>query len=347
LNREIEHYGHLYGSREPVATLYFGGGTPSQLLADEWFALVEHLHDHFDLSQLAEFTVEANPGDVDVAYLRELKRLGVTRLSLGVQSFFDDDLRMMNRSHDAAQAERIISDAFDAGFEDLSIDLIFGLPDQPFEYWGANLEKAVRLGLPHVSTYGLTVEHGTPLEKDVRRGLIAVPDDDEVAERYRFTMEYLRERGYEHYEISSFAKPGHRSRHNHSYWNHENYIGLGPSAHSFWWKGLPAERWSNVRNLAQYEALMRQGMPPLEDRESVALDRLANEYIMLRLRTSDGIDLRVLNDRYGCDLTYEREDAIASLQDEGYISQTGGSIMLTDAGKHVCNSVTKLLLVDE
>lgn len=305
------------------------------------------MRSHFDLSELREFTVEANPDDVDVDYLRELRRVGVTRLSLGVQSFFESDLRAMNRAHDAAQAENVIQLAQAAGFEDLSIDLIFGLPDQPFEYWGANLEKAVRLGVTHVSTYGLTVERGTPLAKDIQRGLLSVPDDDTVAERYAFTMDYLRERGFEHYEISSFAKPGHRSRHNHAYWNHTNYVGFGPSAHSFWWKGLPASRWSNVRNLARYEALLQQGMPPLEDRESVSLDRLANEHIMLRLRTSDGIDLASLNERYGCDLLFEREEAIDSLASEGYLIHANNTIVLTDAGKHLCNSVTKLLLLDE
>jgi oxygen-independent coproporphyrinogen III oxidase len=347
LNREIEHYGHLYGEREPIETVYFGGGTPSRLSIEDWFGIVEQLRTHFDLSDLREFTVEANPDDVDLDYLRELRRLGVTRLSLGVQSFFESDLQAMNRAHDADQAERVIGIAHSAGFADLSIDLIFGLPDQPFEYWGANLEKAVRLGVTHISTYGLTVEPGTPLEKDIKRGLLSVPDDDTVAERYAFTMEYLRERGFEHYEISSFAKPGHRSRHNHAYWNHTNYIGFGPSAHSFWWKGLPAARWSNVRNLARYEALMKQSLPPLDDRESVSIDRLANEYIMLRLRTSDGIDLAVLNDRYGCDLLFEREEAIHSLSTQGYLIQENGSLMLTDAGKHLCNSVTKLLLLDE
>jgi oxygen-independent coproporphyrinogen III oxidase len=239
--------------------VYFGGGTPSRLSVDAWFGIVEQLRSHFDLSNLREFTVEANPDDVDIDYLRELRRVGVTRLSLGVQSFFDSDLQAMNRAHDADQAERVIEIAHAAGFDDLSIDLIFGLPDQPFEYWGANLEKAVRLGVTHISTYGLTVEPGTPLEKDIRRGLAVRARRRHGRGRAIFLHDGLSSRaGFEHYEISSFAKPGHRSRHNHAYWNHTNYIGFGPSAHSFWWKGLPAARWSNVRNLARYEALMKQ-----------------------------------------------------------------------------------------
>jgi oxygen-independent coproporphyrinogen III oxidase len=347
LSREIEHYGHHYGSREPLKTIYFGGGTPSQLLPEEWFGIVEQLRDHFDIDQVEEFTVEVNPGDLDRDYLRELRRVGVNRLSIGVQSFFDEDLERMNRSHNSREAEAIIEDALATGFEQMSIDLIFGLPEQPFEYWGANLEKATRLGVSHISTYSLTVEPKTPLAKSVSRGLITVPEDEVIEERYQFTMDYLRDRGYEHYEISSFAKPGQRSRHNHAYWNHENYIGLGPSAHSFWWKGLPAARWSNVRNLRRYEALLQQGMPPLDEREAISLDRLANEHIMLRLRTSDGIDLAHLNQRYGCDLLFEKDGEIDALVKDRFLQLNDGVLVLTDRGKHLCNSVTNPLLIDE
>lgn len=347
LKREIEHYAYHFAEREPIQTIYFGGGTPSQLLLDEWFDVMDSVQRHFNAADVQEVTAEVNPGDVDLRYLRELRRLGINRLSIGIQSFFETDLKALNRSHSAEDAEEILHLAREAGFDNFSIDLIFGIPDQPFEYWGANLEKASRLGVPHVSTYSLTVEEGTPLAKEVGRGLITPTPDEDVRELYDFTMRYLRGHGYEHYEISSFALPGMRSQHNESYWNHANYLGFGPSAHSFWWKGLPASRWANIRNLPRYEALMQQGMPPLDDRESLMLDRLANEHIMLRIRTSEGIDAVGLNERYGADILFERQEEIDDLAKQGLISVGADHIRLTDAGRHVADAVTARLLLEE
>ena len=347
LRREIEHYAHTYAAREPVETIYFGGGTPSQLLLDEWYNILSAVHDHFDTGAVTEVTAEINPGEVDLDYLRELRRLGVNRLSIGVQSFFADDLKAMNRSHSAEEAEAVLDLARAAGFDNFSIDLIFGFPDQPFEYWGANLEKANRLEVPHISTYSLSIEPGTPLDKLVRRGLITPTPDEQVETLYRFTMDYLRERGYEHYEISSFARPGMRSQHNHAYWFHTNYIGFGPSAHSFWWMGLPASRWNNIPNLNRYEALMKQGVAPLEDRESMSIDQLANEAIMLRLRTADGIDLKELHDRYGADLLHEQGDTVDHLTEDGLIVVRDHHLALTDEGKLLANPITERLLLDD
>lgn len=347
IRNEVEHYARQYAHREPIETVYFGGGTPSQLLLDEWFELMAGIEEHFDLSSVGEVTAEINPGDVDLDYFRELRRLGVNRLSIGIQSFYQADLEALNRSHSAEEAEEVIHMARTAGFDDLSIDLIFGIPDQPFEYWAANLEKASRLGVTHISTYNLTVEEGTPLGRSVARGLITPTPDEQVRELYDFTIQYLRENGYQHYEISSFARDGMRSRHNESYWNHSNYIGFGPSAHSFWWLGLPAVRWSNIRNLPRYKALLQQGVVPIEDREALALDRLANEYIMLRLRTSEGIDYAVLNDKYGVDLHHERKHDLSMLMNEGFLLIEDDHILLTDKGKHVANAVTERLLLEE
>ncbi|MDX1548867.1 MAG: coproporphyrinogen III oxidase family protein, partial [Rhodothermales bacterium] len=204
--------------------------------------------------------------------------------------------------------------------------------------------------IPHLSTYGLTIEERTPLAKQVARGRVAPADDDAVADRYQFTMDYLRAHGYEHYEISSFALPGRRAVHNQRYWEHANYLGLGPSAHAFWWKDLPsplAVRWANVRNLKRYEALVRQGHAPLEFREPLSYDQLADEYIMLRLRTADGLDLDVLEDRYGADLLFEKIDALAVLEQERLIEPIRNSrVRLTDRGRHVCDAVTQKLLLD-
>src|SRR5690606_10098779 len=228
---------------------------------------------------LAEVTLEMNPEDAAPEYLRGLKALGVTRLSLGVQSFFDEDLAFMNRAHDAITAERAV-EAVAAEYDSFSVDLIFGRPEQPFEYWGANLEKAVRLGAPHLSCYGLTVEARTPLAKQVALGRVVPEGDETLRERFLFTHDYLTARGFSHYEVSSYARPGHESRHNSAYWRHANYPGFGPSAHSFWRETRSlAHRWSNVRHLGRYQALLDAHEPPLDARETLGAGALADEAV--------------------------------------------------------------------
>jgi oxygen-independent coproporphyrinogen-3 oxidase len=346
LQVELEHYARQYAKQEPVETIYFGGGTPSLLRLEELHAILSTVHRHYDTSAVRETTLELNPEDVDLDYLRGLRALGVDRLSIGIQSFFESDLAFMNRSHTAEQAEAIVPLARQAGFDNFSVDLIFGLPDQPEEYWAANLAKAIRLEVPHLSTYSLTIEERTVLHNQVQRGLVVPPPEDALADRYRFTMDYLRQHGYAHYEISSFARPGREAVHNQRYWEHANYLGFGPSAHAFWWKGLPASRWANVRNLRRYEALLEGHQLPLDTREALSLDQLANEYILLRLRTADGIDLAHLDRRYGADLLDEKADEVAWLEAEGLIAPVRTHVRLTDAGKLLCDAVTRKLLLE-
>lgn len=342
---EIQHYGREFGSKEALETIYFGGGTPSLLPAGSVRILMDTIHESFDTSDLQETTFELNPENGTPAYLDGLLRAGITRLSVGIQSFFDRDLEQMNRVHDSGQAREVLRHVNGAGFDSYSMDLIFGLPDQPSEYWAANLEIAASFDVPHISTYSLTLEEGTPLWKQVQRGQVQPQDDAAHADAFEFTMDYLMKRGYEHYEISSFARDGHRSRHNHRYWDHTNYIGCGPSAHSFWWTGLPARRWANVRNLKRYEALLSQHVPPLEEREHLSLDALADEYILLRLRTADGLDLSELERRYGVDLLSEKVSELAELEQSGLIHPLRNhTVRLTNPGKTLCDSITSRLL---
>ncbi len=346
---ELEHYALDY-SHEPVETIYFGGGTPSLLHLDDVYRILRTIDDHYDTSLVREMTFEINPEDADLDYLRGLHALGIDRPSIGIQSFFDDDLRFMNRCHDERKAEAVTSLVRRAGFENFTVDLIFGLPQQPIEYWAANLEKIVQLDVPHLSTYSLTIEENTVLHKHVQRGLVTPAGDETLASRYQFTMDYLRTHGYEQYEISSFARPGRRAQHNQLYWNHTNYLGLGPSAHSFWWKALPspvAVRWANVRNLRRYEALLQQRQTPLEFRDLISYDMLADEHIMLSLRTADGLNLDVLESKYGTDLLFEKIDELAELEAAGYIHPIRNSrVRLTDKGKLLCDAVTAKLLLD-
>ena len=345
LKREIAVQGHVFGEREKIDTIYFGGGTPSVLHGDDVTAILASLEKHFDISEVQEVTFELNPEDHSEEYLRYLRHLGVTRLSIGVQSFYESDLRFMNRSHTAEQSTRVIECARSCGFDNFSIDLIFGLPDQPPEYWAANLEKAIDLEVPHLSTYGLTIEEKTVLFKQIQRGAVTPPDESDIADRYRFTMTYLQNAGYEHYETSSFSLPSYRSLHNQRYWEHRNYIGLGPSAHSFWWSGLPAQRWANIRNLRRWQALLEGRHAPIEFREELDLDTLANEYIMLRLRTVDGLDLAALEHTYGVDLYDERLTELAWLESEGYIRPIRNDLVqLTDEGKLLTDLITSKLI---
>lgn len=347
---EIAYYGAEVGRREPLETLYFGGGTPSMLSMEEVARLMGAVHRHFDTSALAEVTFEANPEDLagedGVAYLTALKGLGVTRISLGVQSFFAEDLEFFGRAHDAAQAERAAERVTAAGFDSFSIDLIFGAPEQPFEYWGANLEKALRLGAPHLSTYSLTVEERTPLAKAVAAGRISPVTDEAMRERYLFTAEYLEARGLEHYEVSSFARPGHRSRHNEAYWRHANYVGIGPSAHSFWRTTRShGERWWNVRHLGRWAGLLAAHERPVEAREPVDADGLADEAVLLGLRRlADGLDLAALARDYGVDLLTEKPAVLAELENAGLIHPVTDRLRLTTDGAAVADAVALKLV---
>jgi len=354
VQQEIAHYAERYAERSTADTIYIGGGTPSRLPLDDTFTLLDSLRTSFNVTDPLEVTFEVNPDDCTDDYLAGLRALGVDRLSLGVQSFFDDDLRWMNRAHTADQAVRAIEGIHKAGFRTFSADLIMGLPDQPEEYWQANVEKAVRLGVPHLSTYMLTVEEQTPLGNQVRRGLVTPATDDTFEARFRFTMDYLRAQGFEHYEISSFARPGHRAVHNHRYWDHVNYLGFGPSAHSFWWDtalrqhaaaSAGAERWSNLRHLNRYNALLEGHTLPVEERQRLSLDQLANEHLMLRLRTEEGVDLDRLLSVYGVDLVMEKVDDLAALEEAGMIALRGGRMRLTDDGKMLADAVTERLML--
>ena len=345
LETEIEAYGSEYGNREPIETIYFGGGTPSLLAVEDVARLMQAMHRHFDCSAVEEVTFEVNPENATLDYLHGLRGIGVTRLSLGVQSFFDEDLRFMTRVHGAAEAERAIDTIRRVGFDSFSIDLIFGVPEQPAEHWMANLEKAARLNVPHLSTYGLTVEERTVLANQVERGLVKPMPDEAMRERFLDTMDFLRHHGYEHYEVSSFAQPGAESRHNSLYWRHGNYLGFGPSAHSFWRQTRSfAGRWANVRNLKRYEALLRQHERPLEMQDRLGADELADEYLLLRLRTDAGLDLDTYETDYGVDLLTEKIDVLADLEAAGLVEVRNGLVRLTDDGVLVCDAVTARLL---
>jgi oxygen-independent coproporphyrinogen-3 oxidase len=277
---------------EPVSTIYFGGGTPSILPTADIASIIAQLTQTFIIVANTEVTLEANPDDITAEKLQEWKAIGINRLSIGIQSFFEEDLQWMNRAHNAQQAIHCIHLAHDAGFHNLTIDLIYGTPTLSDENWKQNVDTAMALQIPHLSCYSLTVEPKTALEKLIQQKVLADVDPEKQARHFEQLMEWMKSGGYEHYEISNFATPGFRSKHNSSYWQGKPYIGLGPSAHSF----NGSRRQWNIANNALYIQSLENGIIPFEEEVLTETQRL-NEYIMTSLRTMEGLSLeRILND---------------------------------------------------
>jgi len=283
-----------YLSDKLLSSVYFGGGTPSLLENDDLLRLMEQTNTLFTLAADAEITLEANPDDLTKTALKNFRQAGINRLSIGTQSFFDADLMLMNRAHSASEAESSIKRAQDAGFENLTIDLIYGMPDADFARWRANVQKAIDLHIPHISAYALTVEPKTALAKKVESGELIVASELAVEQQYLQLCEALKSEGFAHYELSNFGKPGFESRHNTSYWNGTPYLGIGPSAHSFDGK---TRQW-NVANNSLYAAKVGAQTPWFEEEEIGENDQF-NEYVMTGLRTAKGILLSEIDARFG------------------------------------------------
>jgi oxygen-independent coproporphyrinogen-3 oxidase len=279
---------------EPVSTIYFGGGTPSILPAKNIEKILAQLVKSFSIEKFPEITLEANPDDITAEKLLIWKSYGINRLSIGVQSFFEEDLLWMNRAHSANEAVNCIKLAHASGFDNLTIDLIYGTPTLTDDNWKRNVEKAIALQIPHLSCYALTVEPKTALEKLIRQKKLAEVDPEKQARHFELLMLWMKEAGYEHYEISNFAKPGFRSKHNSSYWQGKPYLGLGPSAHSF--NGI-SRQW-NVANNSLYIQSLLKGEVPYE-LETLTSKQQLNEYVMTSLRTTEGLSLRKVEEDFG------------------------------------------------
>ncbi len=282
------------GQLPEVHTIYFGGGTPSLLSDGELKGLLASIRSNFKLAADTQVTLEANPDDLGYERLAGLRESGVQRLSIGIQSFYDEDLKWMNRSHHAEQALQCIRDAEQIGFDELNIDLIFGYPFLSDEKWEANIKLALSLPIHHLSCYSITVEDRTALAYQIKQGKTAAMEDGQAARQYTMLMEAMEAAGWEHYEISNFCKPGYPSRHNTAYWKSEPYLGIGPSAHGY----LTPERYWNIAHNAQYTAKLLAG-ELAEERELLSADDQYNEYLMTRLRTAEGISKADIMQRFG------------------------------------------------
>ena len=340
LTQELALRADYLGPQATLETIYFGGGTPSLLTGAELDQLFEAIHRHFRVSADAEITLEANPDDLTVAKLRELAASPINRLSIGLQSFHEPHLRLMNRAHSAQESRVAVRLAQDAGFENISVDLIYGVPADDHSIWERDMAAAFALGVPHLSCYALTVEPDTVFGRRQQKGTFRPPPDDFVARQFEMLLLEMARHGYQQYEISNFCQPGCESRHNSAYWRGVPYLGLGPSAHSF----NGHSRQYTVANNPQYvAAVLEGGEVPATVEVLTPLDR-ANEYLMTSLRTARGTDLRHLRDTLGVDLLTQQAAYLRELQTTGLATLDVADVLrLTDKGKLLADHITLAL----
>lgn len=317
----------FFQTGEQIETIYFGGGTPSILDAGEMALLLRTLNTHFPVEESAEITLEANPEDISQEKLREWRHAGINRLSIGVQSFHPRQLQWMNRNHDGGQALKSIEMVKAAGFENYSIDLIYGVPGMQIEEWQADLDKVTALRIPHIACYALTVEPRTALHKMIQMKKKEDVKENEQAAHFRMMTQSLMAAGYEHYEISNFALPGKRSRHNSSYWQYKKYLGIGPSAHSF----NGQQRMWNVANNAKYIQSLEENDLPVTV-ENLTEPQQLNEYIMLSLRTSEGMDLQRIGTQFSEGEKMRIEKLLERINAD-YLLRDYNNIALSEKGK--------------
>jgi len=318
---------------QTIATIYFGGGTPSVLSTGEIDLLIQTVYDHYDVEKDLEITLEANPDDLSSKKLLELASTRMNRLSIGIQSFFDEDLTLMNRAHNAAQAKESLREAT-ALFKNISIDLIYGIPKADHKRWNKNIETALSFNIPHISSYALTVEPHTALQKFIEKGMVPNIDDEIAEEQFQMLIVRLNSEGFVHYELSNFGKPGYFSRNNTAYWQGKKYMGIGPSAHSF----NGTQRSWNISNNSRYILAIEKGELPQEVETLSQRDRY-NEYIMTGLRTIWGVSLIKIMDEFGQHFhDYLLQQAERHIE-ERFLFLDGDTLLVTRKGKFLSDGL--------
>jgi len=335
LIQEIKSYNDHPFSGQEISTIYFGGGTPSQLKISQLKKIFDALGETFNLNTV-EITLEMNPDDVCADYLNGLLDLGVNRASMGVQSFDEKLLQFMHRAHSSDEALKALELLHKTGFPAFTADLIYGNPGQKAKSLREDVKKLLEFSPPHVSAYSLTIEPGTRLGKQAKLGRLKEADDETVSLHFDIVTDMLAEAGIEQYEVSNFAKPGKEAVHNSSYWQHENYLGLGPSAHSLFWRSdTMAERWSNRRDLKLY--LDQKWDQLKEEKEILDLNLLAEERLMLGLRTKTGVSVQNLREKYGYQFNELQKEWLRIQENKGYIVTGEDSISLTREGLKIAD----------
>jgi oxygen-independent coproporphyrinogen-3 oxidase len=340
LSHEINLYAQLGRDGVVFDTVYFGGGTPSLLSPSVVTAILDDLHRKFQIAKTAEITLELNPGTVDSEKLGEFRQIGVNRLSIGIQSFHDHELKSLGRIHSASEARACVRSAQEVGYDNVSLDLIYALPGQGLRDCEDNLSTAVSLSPQHISAYSLIVEEGTPLAGMVVRGDVHPTSKEVEAEMYLLTMEYLAAHDFEHYEVSNYARHGFHSRHNSLYWNHDSYLGFGPSAHSFWCREpfVRPTRWWNVASIGRYCGMLAHEEKPIQGEESLTEKDLLTEEIFLGLR-SGRIDNHRFKAEYGVNLFERYAQKLDRFVAERLLTTDREVVCLTHKGFLFCDGI--------
>jgi oxygen-independent coproporphyrinogen III oxidase len=334
LKKETEYYSAMFREEHLFTSIFFGGGTPSLMCPDDIGDIIYDLKNKFNISGDAEITLETNPGTVTKEKLKHFLEAGVNRISIGIQSFDEDDLKFLTRIHDKQTAIDTVLNASVAGFGNISIDLIFNLPAQTREKWLKNLSRAVQLPINHISAYSLILEKGTILNKLVLDKIVTMQDNDYDADLYQHTIEYLTSHGFNQYEVSNFAMDGYECRHNNAYWRYRDYLGLGPSAHSY----MNGKRWWNYSSLKRYILEIRKNNHAEASFEIPTFDQKLDEYIMLSLRSS-GLDLEDLEAKFGHSWFEKNQRFLELSIAEGFLKSYKNFIRFTPKGYAVCDEI--------
>jgi len=334
LIKEINDYADLYSEDSSISSIYFGGGTPSLMEPGYLEEILNHIKRRFAVVDAPEITMETNPGTVNKDKLKEFLNSGINRISIGIQSFNEDELKFLTRIHDKQTAIRTVFNAKEAGFNNVSIDLIFNLPGQTKKIWTNNLDIAASLPIQHISAYSLILEKGTILNKMVLDGRVKIREDDYDADLYEITIDFLEQNGFKQYEVSNFAKPGYECIHNNAYWRYKNYLGFGTSAHSF----VNNKRWWNYSSLKMYKTQIEVMGSAESNHEIITPEQNIEEYIMLALR-SYGIEIPDLEKRFGKEWLNRNNKYLRLLNDNKLIDITDNWIKLTKRGYAICDEI--------
>jgi oxygen-independent coproporphyrinogen-3 oxidase len=339
LKKEIDFYSKVYSQDRYFSSIFFGGGTPSLMEAEYIEEIINHLNERFSVWDNAEITLETNPGTVDEKKLKSFLNAGINRISIGIQSFNDDELKFLTRIHNSETAVKTILNAHNAGFENINADLIFNLPEQTKDKWLQNLKTVTQLPVKHISAYSLILERGTILNKMVLDGKIKMQDEDYDAELYELTIDFMELQGFIQYEVSNFAKPGFECIHNKAYWKYRDYLSFGPSAHSF----VDRKRWWNFSSLKKYISEIEDNQTAAAGSELVNNGQMFDEYIMLALRSS-GIDIPDLQTRFGDKWIKSKQNYFSQLQEKNLITSNKNKIQLTKSGYALCDEILSNIL---
>jgi oxygen-independent coproporphyrinogen-3 oxidase len=334
---EIIKKKHLFDN-ENVETIYFGGGSPSFIQTEFLKKILEELRNNYQIKENPEITIECNPDDINREFMSKISSYGFNRVSLGIQSFFDEDLALLNRAHNANEAKESIEIIKSAGIENITIDLIYGLPNMTLEKWHSNIQNALDLGVPHISSYCLTIEDKTLLKHQIEKGELTIPKEKEQLDQFKYLVKTLVKEGFDHYEISNFSKPGFISKHNSSYWKNKNYLGFGPSAHS----KVDNKRFWNISNNNQFIKRLETNNK-FEEEEVLSEKDQFNELIMIGLRTKWGVSISAIQKFSFFNSDFQK--MLQKMENQGKISLKNEHIYIEGSNKFIADTIISDLFI--